>query len=316
MRLLPVILLSLAICGCSWPRGYSHIRTERTTADSRVVRITSNQGPFIEAVPNWNIASIDSNAPNLSWRARQTIGSEERWTNWSPLLSAANPGDGRFAKLDVDVITGAFDSVELKFDGGSAPIGRLSLTGTLMKRAAIITASRGTEVRIHVPHRSQKTDDESLAGRLCSPASLAMICAFYGESIDVATLARAAHDDLHDIYGNWPRNLQAVHQLTKGRLDARFMRMSSFQELRELLESGTPVVISVRGSLSGAPYSPTAGHLLVVCGMTADGDIITVDPAFKDATSANRIYSARDIAIAWLVNRRGSAYVVTRASTP
>jgi hypothetical protein len=316
MRSLFRIIFVVCIAGCAAPRSYLHIRSQVNLSADSVVRLESCQGALIEAVPSWNIISSVPESPQLFWRVRRAADSHVELSEWRSIGSSTSSHETSLAKLDIDVITGEFDAVELKLEPNAHAIGTLALTGTLAARGAILSPSRGTTVLIQVPHRSQKTDDVTLKGRLCSPASLAMICAFYGEFIDVGTIARAAYDDAHDIYGNWPRNLQAIHHLTHGRLEARFVRLSTFAELRSLLESGTPVVISIQGSIRGAPYSPTAGHLLVVRGMTAQGDILTVDPAFADSTQANRTYLAEDIAVAWLINRRGSAYVVTRANTP
>lgn len=311
-----VSTLALVLAGCAPPPEFVHSQLEVPALPGTVVHLEVQDDSFIEAIAAWNLQATDSRSPHALWRIGRRGADAMVWSDWTSINQQEPASPNVHARLDVDVITGRFDAVEFKLADQVQVSGSLSLTATASRRGERITPSRGTTIEIDVPHRSQKSNDSSLKGRLCSPASLAMICAYYGEDIDVATLANEAYDADHDIYGNWPRNLQAVHRLSGGRLTARFVRMSNFHELREFLEAGTPVVISVKGSITGAPYSPTGGHLLVARGITADGDIMVADPAFSEPAQARRIYKSSDLAHAWLVNRRGTAYVVTRKSQP
>jgi hypothetical protein len=232
-------------------------------------------------------------------------------------LTGPGASEGEGWRLDVDTLLGNAEVYEVERVGrgvdGAQRGGMIGIVATREDRDVRIGPARGERVALRVPFRSQRTDDAALKGRLCSPTSAAMVMAYWGVDVSVGQVAAAAYDPFHDVYGNWPRNMQAVYELSAGKLRAEVRRFSTFGELRAELERGRPVVISVAGRLRGAPYSPTEGHLLVVRGMTEAGDVLVNDPAFGTEAEGAREYRWEDLREAWLRNRKGTAYVIAPA---
>lgn len=165
------------------------------------------------------------------------------------------------------------------------------------------------EVSLPVPARSQHLEDPELAARICSPTSLAMVLAYHGIDVPVAELAALAYDPLHDLYGNWPRSIQAAYSLG---LCGYLARYSSIRDVLAQLEAGRPVILSIAfgaGELTGAPMASTSGHLLVVVGATQAGDLVVNDPAAPTLEEVHRVYDRDELERAWL-DHGGVAYVL------
>ncbi|MDX2148180.1 MAG: C39 family peptidase, partial [Planctomycetota bacterium] len=133
--------------------------------------------------------------------------------------------------------------------------------------------------RLSVPFRSQRTAKPEIAGRICSPTSLAMLLAFRGERDDVADAAACAYDPENDIFGNWPANVQAAYELG---VPAMLTRFANWGDVADAFARGQPIIASIRvrrGELAGAPYDATSGHLIVLKGFDGYGSVFVNDPA-------------------------------------
>lgn len=168
-------------------------------------------------------------------------------------------------------------------------------------------------LRLAVPFRRQGAERPELAPRICSPTSLAMVLDYHGAGAPTADVAARAYDAAHDLYGVWPRAIQTAFSYGVEGYVARF---AGWSEVERELAAGRPLVISIaakEGQLHGAPYASTAGHLLVLCGFTAEGDVEVADPAAKDAASGTTVYLRRELEVCWLA-RGGTAYVLLGAT--
>jgi hypothetical protein len=180
------------------------------------------------------------------------------------------------------------------------------------------TSPSAWQRRLGVPFFSQQIGKPELAGRICSPTSVAMVLAYYGSSDTVEQVAERCYDPRSKIYGNWPRNVQALYE--RG-VPAYLTRLSSWREVEALIADGRPLIISIRvpqeGMLRGAPYHTTDGHLIVVTGFDAEGMVEVNDPAVRDATMGQRKYYREDLERVWLRGASaGLAYVpAAREST-
>lgn len=164
--------------------------------------------------------------------------------------------------------------------------------------------------RLGVPFRSQKTGNESLTGRLCSPASVSMVLAHRGVDVPLERFATGVQDPNFGIFGNWPRNVQAAFALG---VPGYLTRMNSWADLARATDAGQPVIISIAaepGELRDAPYETTAGHLIVVEGFDERGDVLVNDPAVADAAQGQRTYKREDLTNVWLRRVDGTAYVL------
>lgn len=156
----------------------------------------------------------------------------------------------------------------------------------------------------------------------CSPASVAMAMGFHGvaEPVDalVPRTVRGTWDHQYAGAGNWA--FSAAHAATHG-LDAFVTRLPDLRALEEYIITGLPVVVSASfraAELDGAGYS-TAGHLMLVTGFTADGDVIVNDPASHEEACDSRvrtIYRRDQFERVWQKGSGGAVYVIAPPGTP
>src|SRR5207244_2429411 len=76
--------------------------------------------------------------------------------------------------------------------------------------AAPSGARSASATRLAVPALSQMEADAVIRMRICSPASVAMVLAYWGERVEVASLAREIFHPALDRYGVWPAAISAA----------------------------------------------------------------------------------------------------------
>jgi peptidase C39-like protein len=191
-------------------------------------------------------------------------------------------------------------------------------------------------VTLEVPQYSQMVHAGELAQyggggeAWCSPTSTAMVLGYYGRLPSASSyawvgarpepwvdeVARRTYDTAYEGTGNWPFN--TAYAASRG-LDAFVTRLRSLTEAEALVAAGIPVIASVsfsNGALAGAPISSTAGHLLVIVGFTATGDVVVNDPAASSSATVRRTYDRAQLEAAWLGGSGGTAYVIHDAAHP
>jgi len=165
----------------------------------------------------------------------------------------------------------------------------------------------------------------------CSPTSTTMVLGYYGRLPGAAAgrwvpaghpdpwvdvTARATYDHAYEGTGNWTFNTAYAAR----RAGTAFVtRLRDLTEAELLVRAGIPPVISIafgRGELSGAPIAASNGHLLVVVGFTAGGDVIVNDPAASTNAGVRRTYPRAELERLWLQASGGMAYVVHDAAHP
>ena len=90
--------------------------------------------------------------------------------------------------------------------------------------------------------------------------------------------AANTYDWNYDGTGNWPFNTAYAGRYG---LESFVTRLRSLTEAEKFIAAGIPLVVSVsfkENELTGSGYS-TNGHLMVIRGFTAQGDVIVNDPA-------------------------------------
>ena len=265
--------------------------------------------------------------------ASQPIGTET-----PPIAVESTSGDGGTqavsvfpgGRIDVDYFRSSerFDQLEWRVRGYGNPtnaterirVARIDVcvSDTLgvpesvpRSGSAAIRPPADTRRRLPVPFFSQKSEKPEIAGRICSPTSLAMVMAYRGKSLPVAEVAAQAFDREHDIYGNWPRNVQAAFELG---VPGYLTRISEWSQVEKFIGDGQPVIITVRvrepGALRGAPYETTKGHLLVVCGFDEAGMVLVNDPAAATPETGQLRYYREDLEKCWMEDGGGVAYVL------
>lgn len=172
----------------------------------------------------------------------------------------------------------------------------------------------------------------------CSPTSVAMVMEYYGKgplATDIANLpsdpvfdangrddgevthaALHTYDDAYGGTGNWPFNTAyAAHY----GLDSAVRVFGSLRDIERRIKNGEPVVVSINwnneddnpnNDLPGAGIPSTGGHLMVVRGFTASGDVIANDPATHNGDNdVRRVYDRAAFERQWITASNGTTYV-------
>jgi hypothetical protein len=157
----------------------------------------------------------------------------------------------------------------------------------------------------------------------CSATSTTMVLAHYGISpaptgitpghVDAVVdhTAKMVYDHGYRGTGNWAFNTAYAATLVGG--DSYVTRMRDLREAEDYIAAGIPLVISIafgRNQLSGAPISASNGHLLVVVGFEADGDVVVNDPAGATNGEVRRVYDRAQLERVWIAASGGTAYVI------
>ncbi|MEU6728188.1 C39 family peptidase [Nonomuraea wenchangensis] len=187
-------------------------------------------------------------------------------------------------------------------------------------------------VELDVPRRSQNVhvghypEWDGGGEAWCSPTSTTMVLGYWGKwpsaqdtawvdpsdpNPEVDYAARYTYDHAYQGAGNWPFNTAYAGRYG---LDGFVTRLRSLTELERLIKAGVPVITSQsfkKSELPGAGYG-TNGHLMVVVGFTANGDVIANDPASSSNAAVRRVYPRADFENVWLRSSSsgGVAYVI------
>lgn len=281
---------------------------------------------FTELVPSWNIEAPQGGHALIDVRVAPSESDE--WSPWVRVGHVGAPPQGdapvrrwEWGSVAVDTVLTDRPCMLAQVRVSASPgvrVHRLALAATQdlgpMPAEAVSSppAAAAETVRYDVPFRSQHTERPELAGRLCSPTSLAMVLAYHGSEGDVQRVADLVLDPDFDLYGNWPRNVQAAFELGVPGYVARF---SDWAEVERSLAQHGPMVISLQaqpGELPGAPYESTEGHLIVLRGFDEAGHALVSDPAVGLAQEGELLYSRAALTVCWFGRAAGTAYVFDR----
>jgi len=297
--------------------------------------------PFVEAVPSWNVAT-----PAHTWievRMRARVGGA--WTT-DYVLGVWAAGDERFERHSVDGqrdadgrvltdtlrLTAAADAFQLRVRLATGESGvtptlwglAVSTSDPAAARPPLAPEMRAWGAPLDVPQRSQMIYPDG--GEVwCSPTSTTMVLAYWSREASmpalsqaVPTVAAAVWDAVYDGAGNWPFNTAYAAALGEGSLRGVVARLDRVEQLERLTASGFPVIASFsfeRGELLGGPVSSTNGHLLVVRGFDASGDVLVNDPAGADDASVRFTYDRAEFDAAWSNSGR-TVYLIHPVDRP
>jgi hypothetical protein len=165
----------------------------------------------------------------------------------------------------------------------------------------------------------------------CSPTSTTMVLGYWGQYPSTADMAyipptyadpqvdyaaRYTFDYHYNGTGNWPFN--AAYAARYG-LDAFVTRLRSLDEAEAFIRAGIPLVASIAvdsNKLDGFLFKSSSGHLLVITGITADGNVMANDPASTSDAAVPHVYDRGQFEDAWLNHSGGIVYVIHPATTP
>ncbi|KIC75843.1 hypothetical protein DB41_GZ00070 [Neochlamydia sp. TUME1] len=169
-------------------------------------------------------------------------------------------------------------------------------------------------INLNVKGLSQVTLPDERHMRLCSPTSTTAVINYLSPGIHLSALTFADHvkDSAFDIYGNWLLNTAEASNLLGPSWHSYVARLNNFDQIMESLSRGFPVVVSIKGPLTGSASPYSSGHLIVVKGYEAEKQqVLCMDPAFPTDQSTLVSYSLKDFLVAWN-RRKGIAYLFYR----
>ncbi|MBI4056196.1 MAG: C39 family peptidase [Elusimicrobia bacterium] len=291
--------------------------------------------PFHELIASGNADLPPGTAFALEIQVRFSTGT---WSPWYRMGRFSSQGGESFpgqedakAKVDIDTLKLKEPADAFRYrvtlertQGTKSPVLRLvavTYTDRSQKQGLGVsgsgTAAHGQAVPnpqprdLKVPLRSQMSEQPKYKHDICSPTSLGMVLTYWKEKISTMKATRGVYDRAEKIYGNWFFNTAYAGALG---FEAYVVRFNSLEELESEVRSGRPTVISLSfepGELSGAPIRRTRGHLLVVRGFEANGDVIVNDPAAPKVSEVRRVYKREEFERAWLRNKAGVAYRIS-----
>ncbi len=303
---------------------------------------------FDQLVASWNATTPSGTWIDVQLRAsgasRQTkwytlaIWSSGDDTIHRTTLKGQDDGDGR---VNVDTFEKASNAAELtsyelrvvlhRAVGITATpaVSLLTAVASRTARYAIPSAFGGAARDLDVPTLSQEThtghypEYDGGGEAWCSPTSTAMVLGFWKTGPSASDLAafpgpshgdgqvdhaaRYTYDWSYKGAGNWPYN--TAYAAGYG-LEGFITRLRSLTEAERFIEAGIPLIASINGALPGFLFTSTNGHLLVIRGFTANGDVITNDPAVRANAQARKVYARADFERVWLGGSTGTVYVI------
>jgi hypothetical protein len=164
----------------------------------------------------------------------------------------------------------------------------------------------------------------------CSPTSTTMVLGYWGQYPSAADMAyipasyadpqvdyaaRYTFDYHYNGTGNWPFNTAYAARFG---LDAFVTRLRSLDEAEAFIRAGIPLVASIAvdsNKLDGFLFKSSNGHLLVIVGITADGNVLANDPAATIDATVPRTYDRGQFEDAWLNHSGGIVYVIHPTTT-
>ena len=238
-------------------------------------------------------------------------------------------------------------SVTLYRAAGSSATPTVRFIGAMTSAAsdfAIPSTPAGVVRELAVPqlsqevHRGHFPEYDNGGEAWCSPTSTAMVldywkAAGYPSSGPTSTqldafpgaghadgqvdyAARYVYDWNYQGAGNWPDN--TAYAASFAGMNGFVTRLRSLAEAERFIAMDIPIplVASINGRLPGFLFKKTSGHLLVIRGFTASGDVITNDPAVFADADARVVYGRADFEKVWLEGSAGIVYVIYPDGVP
>ena len=122
--------------------------------------------------------------------------------------------------------------------------------------------------------------------------------------------ARYTYDYNYQGAGNWRFNVAYAGRFG---LTGAVTQLRSLAAAEQFVKAGVPLVISIAfgsGKLDGAPIKSTNGHLMVIAGFEANGDVIANDPAAPNDDTVQRTYNRAQFEQAWQEATGGIVYLL------
>ena len=171
---------------------------------------------------------------------------------------------------------------------------------------------------LDVPERSQL--GHAGANGWCSPTALSMMLGWWSIrlhraelDLPVPTVAQAVFDPAYGGTGNW--NFNTAYAGGFDGMRAYATRWDSLRPVEDCIVAGVPVALSVSFDLlNGKEKDQQNGHLIVVVGFTATGDVVVNDPwpNPKRENRVRKVFPREQVIKAWQRSKQ-TVYVLAPA---
>jgi len=315
--------------GGNYYNGSSFLVGEATSPE---ISTTFN---YQEAIASWNASTPAGSWVEVQFRAQYGT----RWSKWYVLgiwasdystirrhsVQSQGDSDG-FVAVDTFVSSNKKETTnkfQLKLrlfsaNGSTVPTVRnvsVAYSTSAPKTASVSAGNPALwNTLITVPECSQMVYPDG--GEVwCSPTSTSMVLAYLdGYAGPCEPRVRAAvdgvYDWIYDGHGNWPFN--TAYAATFG-YEGYVARFTSLAKAEEYVAAGVPVIMSIawgKGDLTNSGVDSTNGHLLVLVGFDAAGNLIVNDPASPENETVQRTYLRSEFEPLWLQASGGTVYLI------
>ncbi len=243
----------------------------------------------------------------------------EDWSPWLPYAEWGSEGQSSFSNEPKEAFVRVYQDT-LEVVGGKRATGfcvkiESEGDGKIDQIHALHVYTNGEASLANVSHESCLIPIEGLSQMaiqherhqdLCSPTSITAVIRHlsHDKKLDPAIIAERVRDRGFDIYGNWVLNVAEASSQLGPKWHCWVERLSGLDEIYPYIQRGTPVIVSVRGPLTGSAAPYAHGHLLAVIGYDRGEErVICMDPRFPQDSETRVSYPTSDFIDAW--NRRG-----------
>jgi hypothetical protein len=146
----------------------------------------------------------------------------------------------------------------------------------------------------------------------CSPTTVSMMLAFWGQRLkradldrDVPEVVKGVFDPKWEGTGNWVFNTAYAGSF-RG-LRAYTTRLSDVAELEDWIAQGIPVGLSLCYNRLRGKSRELSGHLVVCVGFTENGDVIVNDPGTRQ--DVRKVFPRANLIDAWAY-KKNAVYLI------
>ncbi len=265
--------------------------------DRTIVRIS----PATSAVVSFNTSADRGRFDLTVYRADGQVSGWLPYIEFSPDRRRSLGGADDVARIATDIVESVVPIVAIEVRG-DAPLDAI-VVSTPTHRRAVESASARTA--LDVPALSQYLIAHPEERGWCSPASLAMLLAYWGKPHDIPAIVRAVYDERYRGTGNWTFNMLFASRFG---LRAALTHLAGLDHAAGFIAAGIPLALSFSwssGDLPGAPLDHSDGHLAVLRGFTRYGHPQLNDPAQADIVTT---YDRKALERVWQAHG-GAAFV-------
>lgn len=328
------IPLALRAAAGPWTSCFRKVFLHQSTGERERSFERHDINPFSQMIVSWNAFRPKKGFYRLHGRVRDSR--TKKWLAWHRMFDwganvqrsySTSFSGSSYHYVRLELPRGRFaDGFQVKVEArDGAPLADVvALFVSVSRMDLFTTEGQGNKYATYesccispFPCYSQMVLDHVRFKGLCSPTSLCMVMSYVlSKSLDPGIFADYSYDEGMDVYGSWQCNTAHAFDLADGAYFAHVQRLPSFGVLHQLVAAGTPVVVSVRGEIPGAPKPYPNGHLLVVKGFDQKSRrVICCDPAAPSVDTVVRRYRLKDFLAAWERSFR-LAYVVSPVNEP